>query len=204
MKKLEIELQFFSDFSIGTGQGLAGVLDNTVVKTLQGLPSIPGQTIKGVLRDNCRELVKILNLPKEGDPDSPVDLIFGNPFLPAAFRFPSAYLCNESMYTSIQDHLTQGEWHNQIEVNSGTAKKDHLFSRETASKELVFSFTITETIGEKAEPQDRDRALLIATLLFTKYIGGKRKRGRGRCRFSLREETWNGKNQDEWLDCLFA
>lgn len=210
MESLKIELRFLSDFRVGTGQGLAGVLDDTVVKNHAGIPYLPGKTIKGVLRNNCRELSLMTGqtLPDESKPDedknSPLARIFGTAFLPAAFRFPSAYLSNESMYESIRDNITHGEWHNQIEASSGTAKKKHLFSYETASRELSFPFTITETISEGTNPEDIDRALLIATLLFTDHIGGKRKRGRGKCRFSFAQDSWHNKTPDNWLTLLLG
>lgn len=59
----QLRIEFHSDFRIGSGFGLAGLVDHVTVKTRAGLPYIPGSTLKGRLRMACKQAVHILTRP---------------------------------------------------------------------------------------------------------------------------------------------
>jgi CRISPR/Cas system CSM-associated protein Csm3 (group 7 of RAMP superfamily) len=213
MGPLIVRIKFDSDFAVSTGYGLAGVLHNTVVKTEDGLPYIPGTSVKGVIRDRCEEIARILQieLPK---PDSPelswsneIAVIFGSPFLPAGFTFSSAYMVgDEQQLIVLKNFLTHGETHNKINPETGTALESHLFSFEVAARDCAFEFEVFENPGPENQVTDRARSLLIAGMLFTEHIGHRKSRGRGRCHLQLANlpDIWGGRAAEEWLDILIS
>jgi len=60
-----IELQFtintLEDFHIGTGLDCVGLYDDGQYKDRDGNPAIRTETLKGLIKQSCSEVVKILN-----------------------------------------------------------------------------------------------------------------------------------------------
>ena len=51
MMTLHYEIRFYDYWHLGSGLSAGAKLDSTVVKTGDGLPFVPGKTLKGVLRE---------------------------------------------------------------------------------------------------------------------------------------------------------
>lgn len=215
MEPLHIKIEFQSDFMVSTGYGLAGIIDNTVVKTENRMPYIPGTTIKGNIRRSCEEIALMLGMsipPKKNDPkDAPkgdpkdwskleIAKIFGTPFMSAGITFESAYPNNVHSLDYFADCLVNVEKHNQIDIQTGTALENHFFSHETSTKKLEFEFSINPSLVPDTFLSDKERALLVAGILFTDRIGGKKSRGRGKCKLSIKDGKWESKTTEEWID----
>lgn len=211
MEPLHINIEFQSDFMVCTGYGIAGIIDNTVVKTENRMPYIPGTTIKGNIRRSCEEIALMLGMSipqKNDDPESdPEDdskleiaKIFGTSFMPAGITFNSAYPNNVYSLDYFADRLVNVEKHNQIDIQTGTALENHFFSHETSTKKLEFEFCLNPSLGYEPLLGDKEKALLVAGILFTDRIGGKKSRGRGKCRLSMKNEKWEAKTCNEWID----
>lgn len=48
MKNLKYSIQFYTNWHCGSGQAAGADVDALVVKDAQGLPFVPGKTIKGL------------------------------------------------------------------------------------------------------------------------------------------------------------
>jgi CRISPR/Cas system CMR subunit Cmr4 (Cas7 group RAMP superfamily) len=185
---IKYRLRFLSDWHIGSGTGIPGVVDNGVLKDNRNVPVINGRTIKGITRDALED---ILYLTGKSDAAALIDDIFGGEGDKqgnAVFYNPS--LCEkESDKTSEQfedfldyyhdRHLGEIRYHTAIDKEKGTAREHHLFSEETS-----------ERIFEYFGAIDTDETLakyLIAALRFTTKIGGRRRRGLGQCEFKILE-----------------
>ena len=201
---LKVRIDFKADFTIGTGYGLAGILDNTVIKTRDLVPYIPGTTIKGNIRKSCFEISRMLELPlphddnPAGDKDSMLARIFGTAFTEAALCFSSAYPANMHSIECFSSHFVQGESHNKIDWLTRTAEEDHLFAYEAASKMLEYSFDITGNYISDTVPTKDEIAFLIAGIIFTDRIGAKKTRGKGKC--SLQVEDFDYKEVEIWVE----
>lgn len=209
MEPLRVKIEFQSDFMVSTGYGLAGIIDNTVVKTKNRMPYIPGTTIKGNIRRSCEEIALMLGMSipqKKDDPksDSKLEIakIFGTPFIPAGITFESAYPKNVHSLDYFADRLVNVEKHNQIDIKTGTAMENHFFSHETSTKRLEFEFCLNPSLGPETLLGDKEKALLVAGILFTDRIGGKKSRGRGKCRLSIKNEEWESKKIKEWINVI--
>lgn len=208
MEPLHIKIEFQSDFMISTGYGLAGIIDNTVVKSENRMPYIPGTTIKGNIRRSCEEIALMigLSIPQKDNPlnDSKLEIakIFGTSFMPAGITFESASPNNVYSLDYFANRLVNIEKHNQIDLQTGTALESHFFSYETATKKLEFEFCLNPSLGSDTFLSDKEKALLVAGILFTDRIGGKKSRGRGKCRLSIinKDEKWESKTTEEWIN----
>ena len=207
MGPLKATIRFDSDFRVGAGWGIPGMVDNTVIRTQERLPYIPGATIKGNVRNSCEEICRVLGLalPRDDEPeaDTPVARIFGTPFVPAGFVFGSAYLADEASSKDFLRHFIRVERNNRIDARTGTAMEDHFYSSETAWKSLEFEFEIAESHLFEGTLEEKDMALLVASLRYTDRIGAGKSRGRGKCRIEIEDGTWEEKTVEQWLDLAF-
>jgi len=110
MKKIFIEIKykisFDTPFHFGTGLP-NGLIDRGVARDGNGYLYIPGSTIKGVLREKCEQLAKLLKLEDISSPHdeksawngfnelSIVERIFGNRFYPGEIYFENAVMSDE-------------------------------------------------------------------------------------------------------------
>lgn len=59
-KKLAIHLLLKSDTTLGRGDGVAGIIDAEVEQDINGLPFLRGRTLKGLLNEECANLLYAL------------------------------------------------------------------------------------------------------------------------------------------------
>lgn len=227
METISITIHFEAGFAVQSGYGLAGVLDNTIMKDARGLPYIPGTTLKGVIREACEEIAllmgckpyqtviaEIKDIKTDGkDIYSPssyglVNRIFGTPFIPSAFEFHSAYLKQDGMDPAVSEFLRDwsswNESHTSIDPDTGTVKEDHLFSTEVAAHDLQhpdydFKFDIVP-MPELVD--DRLISLLFSGIRLVDHIGSGKTRGKGLVKMDI-SVPYNGKGLEEWIAITF-
>ena len=171
---ITVKIKFESDFHIGSGLGKAAYIDSLVVKDSAKKPVIPGQTIKGILRDSCMRIANSFGLKCEDKRgcECPVCSIFGRESTPGKYVFSPAVL-----YKTTQSEY-QVRQRTSINNETGTAKEHALFSSEVSSKGSEFEFTVNCREGDEKE---NETTLLTAGILWTREIGGGRRRGLGSC-----------------------
>ncbi|MBI4377984.1 MAG: hypothetical protein HY578_02685 [Nitrospinae bacterium] len=177
-----MKIRFNSDFHIGSGIGKVGYIDSLFVKDSQGNPVITGQTLKGMLRDSCQRIAKSFNIKCNNNRECicPVCEIFGRESRHGKYLFNPAYLKTET-----KDKEYPVRKRTSIDRDIGTAKEKALFSTEVAPQNLEFEFTIKPKPSKK--PEELEMILLIAGILWTREIGGNRRRGLGHCRMTIDE-----------------
>lgn len=184
--QIKYKLKFLSDWHIGSGTGIPGMVDNGVLKDSRNLPVVNGKTIKGITKDALEDILGMLhNFKKNSIPGNLIEIIFGgegNREGNAIFYHP--YICVDEIeyqspeFRNFLDYYsgnTVGEvrFHTSIDENTGTALKNHLFSEEISDKEFQY-------IGE-IRVDDQFAPYILAALRFVTKIGGKRRRGLGQC-----------------------
>ena len=206
MNNIEIKysLTMQTAFFIGSGLGIAGVVDKGCLKDVNGFVYIPGSSIKGKIRYFCKQLIQLkqfktsipvcqtLSNPEICKTNTPclICKLFGSSFTEGALQFLDAKLKQE-----LQEALKSGESarslldakyqvsfrsNNKINRYSQITEKGHLFTSEVGESGLEFEGKIIGTIdGEIMDKVPMNFAFLVAGMNLVNNIGGQKSRGLG-------------------------
>ena len=204
--RFEIRVCFLSDWHVGSGTGQPGHIDRLVVRDADELPYLPSKTITGIWRDACERLADALDAGQQQRGWSRcVELLFGSqpaiqteevvsaPPLPAALsirpgRLPATLRrkLHQKTARSLRDAITFIKPGVAIDHRSGLAKDKHLRLEEMSRTGAVLVAPCS--LDFRAIPQNLHRpcsALLVAGTKLVERLGGKRRRGAGRCRLEV-------------------
>lgn len=202
---MDLRLHMLSDWHIGTGTAARGRAARQVVRDADGLPYVPAKTLVGVWRDACEVAARALG----GSWHEWVEYLFGSqrshyeaenakpPHARMAGPRPAALLLNGPLRVPgrlgrvLADRPRLREA--VVFVKPGVALDPE--SRTTVERKFRYEemarggMTLTGS-AELAEDLDEDQracalALLWAGARLVESIGGKRRRGAGRCRLEL-------------------
>ncbi len=204
--RFTVRVEMQSDWHIGTGGGRHGSIDRLVDRDADDLPFIPAKTMTGIWRNACEQLAAALD---HGNPRQPwagwVEHLFGSqPALakraileaptPAALSVRPARLPNELCEhlkgagqgrESLRAALTLVKPGVAIDGVSGRARTDHLRFEEVARAGAILQAEGEVQLTGTADQRDAAFALLIASAGLIERLGGKRRRGTGRCAWQL-------------------
>lgn len=199
MKKRVLRIEFESAFHHGSGFGLAGIVDRTVLRDTGGVPYLAGSAIKGKFR---HAVLRILLAEGKGgkkacrygdvagvclDEPCAVCLMFGSPYRQGRLRFTDAYpegairTALEGVHRATQGAVFRPD--STVRANTamdrarGTAKEHLLFTTETLPPVIQFSCEIAGELEEEGE-----RLLKEAAMLLT-HFGADSSRGLGRAAY---------------------
>lgn len=186
--KIHYQIEFFSDWHTGSGLAVAGDADAAVLKDENGLPYIPGKTLKGLLRHAAQTL---LDFGYNGINEAFIKKAFGqktNPDLDVNVPMSATRACffsDAELSASVRANLDKAARpylyskiaSTAIDPETGTAKSQSLRKMEVTVP-MVLSASISGV-----EPEDK--ALWEAVLAMVKRLGTGRHRGLGRCQFSM-------------------
>lgn len=196
---IRYEVKFFTDWHCGSGLAAGADVDALVVKDSDGLPFIPGKTVKGLLREAAEDIIAFRS---DSDPKLAANL---SELLRAAF----GYFDGKAEWNGSRPEMTRGSaffTNAQLPAAERAAivadsLQPYLFrtvSSTAIDKEGIaidHSLRRTETTvpctleGEILDlPDDGDfRTLITDALRYVKRMGQNRNRGLGRCEFSVAE-----------------
>ncbi len=195
--RLQLWFRFQTAVHHGTGYGLAGIVDRSVLRGTDGLPILSGAAIKGKMR-HAASLIQRAKLGEEAlcgppedawcrDKKSPCLLccVFGSPLIKGKAIFHDATVI-DAQGAIIRDYLED----RQIVFQSpganvrattamsrvlGRAESEHLFTSETIAPEVIFESSIEG-------PLDADEQLLLTqSAKLLRQFGGGSGRGLGWC-----------------------
>ena len=183
MADIHYTIQFFSYWHCGSGLAAGADIDALVVKDKNGLPYVPGKTMKGLVR----EAVMTLSAFKKEDKQDLLKESFG--YFDDAEKagkgcmfFTNAELGADEQ-KAIVDHHYQHHLYDSVAstaIMSNGIAKDHSLRKV----EVVVPCTLEGKI--KDVPAGLVDALLDA-LKFVKRLGVNRNRGLGRCSIAGKE-----------------
>jgi CRISPR-associated protein Csx10 len=203
--------EMLSDWHIGLGAGRHGAVDSTIRRDWEGFPYIPGKTCVGILRDACEVVAEALG----SDWPKVVDVLFGsqpalsqdrgelNSPIPAALQVSSAryperirrVLKGKPALLGALTFLKPGV---QINRDTGTAEEDFLRYEEMARRgDKLYAQAHLDLSSYPEDVQNKAFALLLAGCRFAERLGGKRRRGTGKCSVSV-----DGASLSEWKEHL--
>lgn len=205
--RFRVRLTMDSDWHVGSGMGRPGNVDRLITRDADDLPFVPAKTLRGIWRDACERLCRGLDDGQVGAWSRLVDLLFGSqPALgqndptgrhgdPAEAPLSSAVQIRSALIPSslreqlvradvrIRQALTFVKPGVKIDRRSGSAQTDFLRFEEVARKGTVLEAECRLPIDEAV--REVSSALLIASAKLVERLGGKRRRGPGRCRLEI-------------------
>jgi len=205
MTNLALHLSLKSDASFGRGDGLAGLVDAEVQHDDYGFPYIGGRVLKGLLVEECANLLFALSCMKKsaewleewiaaadalfGTPGSGIDefarLRIGQGELPVDFRHAAvqAYAGKqpEQMRADILPALTAIRRQTAVDAVTGAPKKETLRITRVVLRDTSFvaSVAIEPDVDIESKTDQRILGLLAACVLALRRGGSDRNRGRG-------------------------
>ncbi|TXT67219.1 MAG: hypothetical protein BAJALOKI1v1_150018 [Promethearchaeota archaeon] len=202
---MKIKLELLSDALPGSGMVYGELTDIDITFDKYGFPYIPGKRIKGILKENARDLIdmKILEMDEEK-----LNLLFSKDF-----RLSNGYLADYTIYNQFMKYITyqtKGKdkkpdfsqyfyksgninyfayirAQTSIEYSSGVAKKHSLRFLRVLKKGLTFYFEIK--FAEKNEKNEDNKEIFEKICKITRKFGTRRTRGFGTIKLNLLNEN---------------
>lgn len=173
MSNIKYTIKFYSQWHCGSGLSAGADVDALVVKDRNGMPYVPGKTVKGLVREAVENLMQFTVANKSGL----IDKAFGKEGVATgSAHFGNAKLVGDE-YEAIVGANASQFLYNKVTTtaitNEGTAQNHSLRSIETVAP-CTLHGEITGVPEELADDIVRSFGLI-------KRIGHKRTRGLGRC-----------------------
>ena len=193
MHNYTLEITLLSDTTFNMGAGISGVVDAEIQHDELGLPTISGRAIKGLLVNECSELLYALGEGKDWS-DIATQLFgirgetlggeMGKLHISDATIAPDLVESLRSQKTlsrlEIIDSLT--DVRRQTAMNVYGAPKDESLR---ANRVLIKGITLYASLNFTKKPADPERALLAACVLSMRQAGLGRNRGKGKIRVRI-------------------
>ncbi|ARQ71935.1 RAMP superfamily CRISPR-associated protein [Streptomyces marincola] len=202
--QFDLRLHMVSDWHVGTGGGDHGHVDRLVQRDEDGLPHVPAKTLVGIWRDACELAAHALDAGPTGAWHAWVDDLFGTqgqlrrgarPAAPrparlavdGALRMPGrvgALLRDRPLLRQAATFRKPGV---AIDPRTGAAADDMFRIEEMARAGVALAGTAELRDLDLLDEEQRRAAiaLLRCGARLVESIGGKRRRGAGRCRLEL-------------------
>lgn len=125
MKDLTIKIEFFSPWHCGSGLSAGADADSLVIKDINGLPFIPGKTIKGLIRETVEDYAALRGL------DMDLEKAFGKAAtteeaLPSGtLFFTNATLKEDEAKSILSNHVEDLLYINKVATAINGGKRNH-------------------------------------------------------------------------------
>ena len=183
MANIKYKITFHSHWHCGSGLSAGADLDALVIKNKEGLPFIPGKTLKGLIREATEEYVTYCNIDKRTailksfghmNAQNSDDIECGEAFFSNAEFFPEEK--NDIIKYQLQDYLYKEKSSTKID-NSGIADDHSLRRIETVVPCSLYA--------EILNIDDNLSDVVTKAMGLIKRLGVNRNRGLGRCTFTI-------------------
>ncbi|WP_205369707.1 RAMP superfamily CRISPR-associated protein [Thermoleptolyngbya sp. PKUAC-SCTB121] len=224
--KFQLTITMQSDWHVGAGAGRRGDIDRLIQRDTDGLPYLPAKTLTGIWRDACELIADGLDSAGLSEDASTswnqwVDFLFGDqPAIanaalstapqPAALSIRAAHLpkslrnllkhrakASNPAHQALQSAFTFIKPGISID-DRGCAKEDFLRFEEMARIGTVLTADCELLAALNPEQQQAACTLLAAGATVVERLGGKRRRGAGRCEFKIDWPEEVGIQQAVW------
>jgi RAMP superfamily len=175
---LQLQITLLSDATFGRGDGVAGLVDEEVeYDETSGLPFIRGRVLKGLLTEECANVLYALNLEQRKLFKTAAEILFGNPGskakqsrlnisdaeLPAELREAvlASIQANVLSTAAVLESLTALRRQTAVDEESGAPEKGSLRTMRVVLRGTVF----TAPLVVDGNLDDAAKALLAACVL---------------------------------------
>lgn len=200
-----LTVRMLSDWAVGTGRGVYASTDSVVARDGDGLPFLPAKTVTGLWRDAAEALALALDEQAPGAWTSWLRWVFGDQPgtgqapdtgapRPAALsvraaRYPQVLRAHLRERRPLLDAVTVVRPAVAIDASTGSAAEGLLRLEERARAGAVLVADV------EVDLEDADRwpaaLLLLGGAALVDHIGGRRRRGAGRCHWELHLQGWD-------------
>jgi CRISPR-associated protein Csx10 len=210
MAEIKYSLIFRTPVSIFSGLAIAGLVDRMVMRNNEGLPYLPGSSVKGRWRFFAERLLRSDGLPeglrihgtkeplcKEAASACTLCKLFGNSAIPGMIQVGQAELddSQKPLFLALLDRNRNPVVYPDTEIRPGiaisrtrrTTLEDHLFFDEAVPSSVTFSGKVRVNDAVVAI----EKQLLSAAGRLVDRIGGRKAIGRGALEngIQIREEA---------------
>ena len=213
--KLQIHIKLKSDATFGRGDGVVGLVDEEVEHdACTGLPFLRGRTLKGLLAEECANILYALRRQNSlaylrledaarflfGQPGSTLEdearMHVGPALLPEALRvaIEADIRRGDLKPADVLEALTAIRRQTAVDEETGAPEEGSLRSMRVVLRDTPF---IAE-LNFDEEPDQTTKALLAACVLSLRRAGTGRNRGRGR----LAARLYNDRGNDITNECF--
>lgn len=190
------KIEALTGLSIGGSKSdtVIGGIDNNVIKTSEGVPYVPGSSLKGKMRSlyeqkergdlcecgNC-DICAIFGVSanKRNAKLGPTRLIVRDAFLNEETKMMMEK--KTGIFKELELIYTEGKWENVIDRKTSEARHPRQTERVPAGS--IFDFNMTFNVFEKKDIDRFNILLSTMSMLEDDYLGGNGSRGYGRIKF---------------------
>lgn len=204
--EIKLCLRMLSDWHIGTGTAVHGHIDRRVQRDADGLPFVPAKTLIGIWRDACEVAANALDSGPTGAWHAWVEYLFGSQpshaakeagqgpdprtrhprpaalVLSGPLRFPGRLGPALAARPRLREAVTFVKPGVALDPETGAAFEGMLRYEEMARGGMTLTGGAALPGPLTGEQRRCALALLWAGAVLVEGIGGKRRRGAGRCR----------------------
>jgi len=188
--QLTFTLTFDSDWHINAGFGSGSLADAKIERDSDGVPIVSGSSLKGLFRDALFDLQSQMSSDTyQNVPAADVgDQLLGSPGHESRWTFgharPQSHLELSGQKISETDMATviTGV---AVDARTRRAEENKFYTRELGMAQ-AFTFTVTATPDAEIE---QDAMWLVAAASYIRRLGGRRRRGTGKCHIQLSDNT---------------
>ena len=193
MLDLDLKLQLLSDTTLGRGDGVAGLVDIEVQHDEYGCPYLQGRTLRGLLVEECANILHALELQNKAVEWTPsAHKLFGNPGSThedmAFLKIGDAGLPTDLQHAirsevlkgtitpqEVLESLTSIDQQTAMNPMAGAPKDGSLRSLRVILRNTIMISRLT-FLGK---PEANDLGLVSACVMALRRMGTSRNRGRG-------------------------
>jgi hypothetical protein len=207
-----LKMLLLSDTTFGRGDGVAGLIDQEVEHDANGFPYLRGRTLKGLLSEECDNLISVISEPPPsrwikaaehlfGIPGSTLETIskmhIGDACLPPDLRREVGLQLDQERdrerrgqerrltESDVLSSLTTVRRQTSIDPEDGAPVEHSLRSSRVIVRDLCF----TAQLLFEDKPTADMLALLAVSTLALRRVGSVRNRGRGHVQCTLHDSN---------------
>lgn len=180
---LSYEIRFLDYWHMSSGLSAGAKLDSSVVKDSDGLPYVPGKTIKGLAREMAEEFgCDFVNKCFGGSSDEKNDKCYDEKKKNISGE---CYFSNATLKTSVKNQIVTYRLQNNLydEIASTQIGSDGIAVDNSLREiEVVVPLSLH---GEIADVPNNHKTSMSKSLKMIKRMGLNRNRGLGRCEIAV-------------------
>ena len=199
MTNYYIQIHLLSDTTFGRGDGVAGLIDQEVEHDALGLPYLRGRALKGLIAEECENLINQFSSEQRSHWQTVADNLFGtlgstlhtiaaahfgDACLPLELQEAIAYQIEQKSLRPLEvlNALTTIRRQTAIDPTTGAPDKGSLRAAHVIFRKQVFTAEVTFS---QSLSDDNMVSLLALGTVALRRLGSCRNRGRGHVRCLL-------------------
>ena len=193
MTDFTLEIELLSDTAFGSGAGVSALVNSEIQHDEKGLPTMSGRAIKGLLVNECSEILYALP-PKKREHWEPVALKLFGQRGEMLEDVPGVFVANATLAPDLASAIHADKISSQEVLDSLTTIRKQTAMNELGAPEdeslravrvLVHDLTLYAPLSFTSAPDPDAQALLAACVMSLRRAGLNRTRGKGKLKLRI-------------------